>query len=571
MTLGETMNLISFEILKGHRYRGLFPWNGFSRIEFKQKCFAIIDSAEQACREAGGNEEDCYEAKKQAMRALAESSLFFFCIVVLEMSFVDNDFCFRLCMDVQENKWNRLWVIAREHFKTTIITEASTLWELSKDPELTYLINSYNIMFSTTCVDHIRTYCETCTLLHELWPEIFWKDPARGYEDNEDGTRTTWTWTKSKIELRRKNHPKEMTIEAGAIEGAGQTGGHFARIIYDDAETPKTVETAQSIEKAYNKIMLAVNTGKTTDLNICFVGTFYARDDMYVKMIRNKVVIEAVIQPCCEKDGTPICYPVEILEKKIAMMGPDAAYTQMFCDPSVTSAASFDPKWIKRWIPKIEPGQNTYIFVDPAGSKQKSTNDNTVMIVVSIDGMGNMLLHDMVRDKLTQMQKFQYLSTFYAKYRPIQTFYEEESMQADIAMMENFMSTYNMRFPITPFSMKKFGKKEHRISKLVTPFSRGRIYLPENAYHTNYLGKDEDMIASFVAEEYMGFPIIQHDDALDILATAYIYLEAGYISSPLVSIPSPYERDHREVFFNPISNRYVEVEEAEYIDCFEGM
>jgi phage terminase large subunit-like protein len=362
-----------------------------------------------------------------------------------------------------------------------------------------------------------------------------------------------------------------MSIEAGAIEGAGQTGGHFARIIYDDAETPKTVETAQSIEKAYNKIMLAINTGKTTDLNICFVGTFYARDDMYVKMIRNKVVIEAVIQPCCEKDGTPICYPVEILEKKITMMGPDAAYTQMFCDPSVTSSASFDPKWIKRWTPKLSQGQNMYIFVDPAGSKQKKTNDNTVIIAFGVDGLGNMMVHDMIRDKLTAMQKFQYLASFYDRYRPLQVFYEEESMQADIALMENFMDQFNMRFSITPFSMKKFGKKEHRISKLGTPFSRGKIYLPESAWHTNYLGKEEDMIASFISEEYMGFPVIQHDDALDILATGYIYLEAGYISAPLRSISSPFENDFGQVFFNPINNRYMPVEEASYTDCFEGM
>ena len=61
MTLTETMNLISFEILKGHNYRGLLPWNGTSREQFKQACYAIIDQAEQTCREAGGNDEDCFE------------------------------------------------------------------------------------------------------------------------------------------------------------------------------------------------------------------------------------------------------------------------------------------------------------------------------------------------------------------------------------------------------------------------------------------------------------------------------------------------------------------------------
>lgn len=566
MTLAETMNLISFEILRGYRYRGLMPWNGIPRLEFKKRCWDIIDQAEQTCREAGGSEEDVYAVRKAAMRQIAESNLYFFCVIILEATFADNDYVYRLCMDVQNSKWNRLWVIAREHFKTTVITEMSTLWELAKNPELTYLINSYNIEFSTTCVDHIRTYCEKCKLLHELWPEVFWKDPARGYEDNEDGTRTIWTWTKSKIELKRKNHPKEMTIEAGAIEGAGQTGGHFSRIIYDDAETPKTVETAASIEKAYNKIALAVNTGKTGDLALCFVGTFYARDDLYVKMIRNGMVDEAIIQPCCEKDGTPICYDADVLESKIAKMGPDAAYTQMFCDPSVTSQASFDAHWIKRWKADYWQDLNVYMFVDPAGSKQKKTNDNTVMIVVGIDTNGNIMLLHMVRDKLTQEQKFQNLVRLYQKYRPLETYYEQESMQSDIALMENYMDQYRFRFSISPFSMKKYGAKEHRISKLTTPFRRGKIYLPYECWGVNYLGKDEDFINSFITQEYMGFPIIQHDDALDILATAYIYLENGNIQAPLEAIGTTGTED---ALYDPVSHRLMIAEVGQEIDSFE--
>lgn len=568
MNLKETMSMISFEILRGQNYRGLNKWNGMTREDFKKRCFEIISAAEKECLDNGGSEDDAYECKKMAMRQLAENSLFFFGIVILEATFADNDFVYRLCMDVQNNKWDRLWVIAREHFKTTFITEISTLWELCKDPELTFLINSYNIEFSTTCVDHIRTYCEKCKLLHELWPEVFWKDPARGYEDNPDGTRTIWTWTKSKIELRRKNHPKEMTIEAGAIEGAGQTGGHFSRIIYDDAETPKTVETAASIDKAYNKIMLAVNTGKTSDLKICFVGTFYARDDMYVKMIRNHVVSEAVIQPCCESDGTPICYTEEELVKKIEKMGPDASYTQMFCDPSVSSQASFDASWIKYWKADYWDDLNVYTFVDPAGAKQKKTNDNTVILTVGYDSSGNIMVLDMIRDKLTQEQKFQRLVSVYQRYRPIDVFYEQESMQSDIAMMQNYMEMFRIRFPVSPYSMKSYGKKEHRISKLITPFSRGKVYLPRSCWGTNYLGKEEDFISSFISEEYMGFPIIQHDDALDVMATAYIYLEAGMVQTPLVSIVDKLDN---ELMLNPLINRFLEMPDTDYIDSFEGL
>ena len=141
-------------------------------------------------------------------------------------------------------------------------------------------------------------------------------------------------------------------------------------------------------------------------------------------------------------------------------------------------------------------------------------------------------------------------------------------MQSDIAMMQNYMEMFRIRFPVSPYSMKSYGKKEHRISKLITPFSRGKVYLPRSCWGTNYLGKEEDFISSFISEEYMGFPIIQHDDALDVMATAYIYLEAGMVQTPLVSIVDKLDN---ELMLNPLINRFLEMPDTDYIDSFEGL
>lgn len=502
-----------------------------SRVDFLKTCNNLISQYMDDAEKLGYSKD---LASKKILRKLGEEYLFFFCVVILGLDYVNNDYGYRLCFDVQAHKWNRMWIIAREHFKSTIITCASTLWETTKDPNLTYCIYSYKQDTASNFLCQIKNWVEKNDLLRSIWDDVFWSEPAKLYEIKEDGTKINWTWNTNKIEFKRTRNSKEKTIEAGSINGSSTTGGHFHRQIFDDIETQDNVVTPQAIDSLYNSISLAFNTGQTANLDVCFVGTFYAKADAYTRMVKNHVVEEAVIQPCYDTDGNSIFYSAEVLDKKRKKMTVDAWATQMLCDPSMSAQATFNESWLQYWSP--EPNKinnlNTYMFVDPSSSKPSKKHDYSCFLVVGINSLENIMVLDLVRDKLTFEKKFSTLCSLYKKWHPVQTFYEEVGMQDDIGSLQREMDRTNLFIPVSSYSPTHMGNKASRIEKVHYTFSNKRIWLPEYSYHTNWLGKNEDMIATFIREEYYGYPNITNDDALDILSTVCIFLSQGKLLIP---------------------------------------
>lgn len=558
----EYFKSVSYAILQGCKYRGLEPVTGPSRTEFKQLCFQAIEDSVREFKTPQEKE----EARFTAIKAIAEKSLFFFAIFCLKLDWVDNDFGYRLCNDVQKNKWGSFYCIAREHYKSLLITRASTLWELLKDPNMTVLIFSYNEGFAKGLMALIRTWCEENELIRTLWSDVLWDNPYKAKVVTEDGKTRPVVWTQTALEFQRTRKSTEKSIEVGGMDGNMHTGGHFSHLIFDDAETPETVVTDDSISKCYEKIKMATNVGQTKSLKMCFVGTFYGKNDVYVRLIKDNFFKgSVVIQPCYDWDtGELLLYTPEQNQQKLELMGLDHYLTQMLCDPSLSQSSSFKPEWWRTWKAENLSNLNIYIAVDPAGNKQNKGNDNSVMLVFGIDQFANLMIIDIVRDKLTSETKFRALADLYGKYRPIGVYYEQESMQSDIDLINTKMEIMNIRFPIIPFNMKKWGSKKQRMDMLTTPLSNGQIWFCEEAWHYNYKGEKENMIESFRVQEYYGYPLIQHDDGIDCLASAYIMLLKSILVVP--NRQNLFKRNSLLGLKNAIDVPFEEVE-----DSFEGL
>lgn len=546
MNFKEIMKQINFEILQGANWRFLAPSPSVTRAEFLAKCESFIANTEASFTDL----EERRLAKMGAIKALAEQSFFFFAVFVLGLDFANTDYCYRLANDIQTQKWNKIWIIAREHFKTTFITQASSLWELLGDQNRTTLIVSYKDTKAQEIMGQIKQWCENCQLLPELWPDIFYKNPAKGYDYLEDGTKITWTWNSTSICVKQTTQQKQNTFEIGGIEGSAKTGGHFGYIIFDDAETPKTVQTKDSMEKAYATIINYFNVGQISNSNTCFIGTFYARDDIYTRLIKKGIMENgAVIQPCCEKDGTPICYSAEDLENRIKKLRETGnEFTQMFCDPSVNLNISFDKNWLVMHDEIDLKGKNVYMIVDPSGYKQLSTGDNTSILIVGIDTFGSIWVKEMPADKMSQEMKFTIIISLFQRYRPTQIFYEEVSMQADIPYLQHRANTeLHAHLPITPFNMKRYGSKENKILRLRGAMMEGKIHIPTEYIMTDYQGSLIDVVRYFVQEELLAFPTGEHDDILDNLANTYLLLIEDKLIKPEIQINNR---------FGIVDNRY---------------
>lgn len=545
------MNSSTKQYFEGYNVRGLEPLGSLSRLEFLEECRNILTKAVNEALVENGNPIKGSPEYKLIVRqytlsvykALSLVSTFFLFVVVLENRWANNDYTYRLCLDVDRNKWVRrdkketghtLWVIAREHLKSTIITCASTLRELLEDSNRTFCIFSYNEDTAKAFLGTIKKWITDCEILREMFPDVLWANPERQYEDDpETGIRVKWKWTQNEIQLKRTINCKEASVAASGISGGAMTGYHYSHLIFDDAETSDMVLTSEFVEQCVNSISNTFNCGQTANLNICFVGTFYAREDIYCRLIKKEIIGRTVLQPCYDEDNKSVYYSEEDLEGKRKAMTPTVWATQMLCDPSMSSNNSFNPDWILRWNPsalKDNKGLvNIYTFVDPAGTKTNKS-DNTAIVTIGFDAGGTMLVIDMVRDKLSLDEKFRELQRIKRMYNPITFFYERVGMQADIAYLRKCMEEINFFFPIVEVIPK--GSKNSRIDSILVEFKNGNVRLPYHCYHTNWQGVEEDMCQSFINDEFLAYPTAVHDDMLDALAQA-----ADLNNSKIIQLP----------------------------------
>ena len=551
------MAQVKHDFWEGCDVRQLLPLEELTncdRLSFWAICNTQMKETMESAEKLGIDPD---HARIRWIRKMSDKNLFYYCVIILGMDFINHDFGYRLCWDVQKNKWEKLWVIAREHYKSTIITCASTLWEICKDPNRTYCIYSYKQDMAKVFLGQIKQWIKDRQILRLIWPDVFWADPERGYEDNPDGTRTTWTWNSAAIEVKRSKKQKEMTIETGGIQGSSKTGGHFSHQIFDDCETPNNVQTPEAIETLYNAISMAMNTGQTENLNTCFIGTFYAKADAYTRMIKDHLVDQAIIQSCYDEKGNSICYSAEALEKKRKKIGSISGWaTQMLCDPSLSAQNTFNEEWIQYWSANNRANLNIYTFVDPSSGKTSKKHDFTVMWTVGFNSLGQMMILDLRRDKMNFKQKWESLIDIKKTYNPLMFYYEEVGMQSDIESLQREMDLNNVFFPITKYSPIGKGDKASRIEKVVFKVSQHEVWFPEFCYHPNFQGEIVDMMGEFIREEIYGYPNTPHDDGLDCLSQAVLMLNEKQIVLPdtafgmdsLDSKKDEYEEDDYDPF-----------------------
>ena len=453
-------------------------------------------------------------AIKDFMRIMALDNLFFLAVYILDMHYLDNDFAYTLCNEVQIQKYGRLWVIAREHFKSTVITVASTIQELLRNPEERMCIYSYKADAAQIFLGQIKGEFEQNPKLKEYFDDIIWEDPTKGYEKDEDGNRIPITWTSTGITLKRKSRSKECSLECSSILSQ-KTGYHFTKLIYDDVMTPESVKTKESIQLVRNAWQMSLNTGVAQNLQYSVIGTYYHYAELYAWITKNDVA-QLIKQSAVEDDGvTPVLLTREALKLKKRAMGSAVFASQMLCDPLQASTQNFKQEWIRRWSCQILEGLNIYILIDPAG-KVGRKRDYCVYWVIGLDASDNYYIIDVVRDKMNLTKRSMTLFQLQRRYKPKAIFYEQVGLQSDVEHIQSEMERINYRFGIIP--VNQWVEKGLRIESLIPILEAQRFYFPEKCVHKNWESMDEDMLASFFMDEYDTYPFCAHDDALDSLS-----------------------------------------------------
>jgi phage terminase large subunit-like protein len=422
------------------------------------------------------------------------------------------------CKEVQAAPDGYLDLWARDHYKSTIITYAKTIQDIlashGDDPlpewqglEPTFGIFSHTRPIAKGFLRQIKREFETNKLLMELFPEILWDNP------HKDAPK--WSEDDGLI-LKRKNNPKESTIEAwGLVEGQ-PTGKHFNVLLYDDVVTQGSVNTPEMMAKTLQAWEMSINLG-SRNVRRRHIGTRYHFNDAYREIMARGAAKERIYPGTI--DGRPEGEPVFKSREQIAelrqIMGPYTFSTQILQNPLADETQGFKKDWLRWHGGSDGDGQNIYIIVDPASEKKK-TSDFTSFWVIGLGADENYYILDAVRDRLNLEQRGDVLFQLHRKWRPQNVGYEKYGMQADI---EHFK--YRMRKSNYHFGIQELGghvAKNDRIKALIPLFAAGRMYFPDSLFKTDYQGKLDDLIDIFINQEYLAFPVPVHDDMLDCLA-----------------------------------------------------
>jgi predicted phage terminase large subunit-like protein len=210
--------------------------------------------------------------------------------------------------------------------------------------------------------------------------------------------------------------------------------------------------------------------------------------------------------------GEGFVYNIQTETGNYIANGYVSANCQYLLNPVADELQEFKPAWVKYWsrLPKV----NKYILVDPASRKGKK-NDYTTMVVIGVDAFRNYYLIDMVRKRLNLKERWsEFRDLVLAHPTVLKIGYERSGMQADNEYFEEKKKSEGINFRVE--DIVNSITKEIRIRQLIPPFSDGKFYLPHAIMQDG-----ENLVQTFLNEEFFMFPYAPHDDILDVLSMIF--------------------------------------------------
>ena len=487
--------LFSFEPKKGVKYR-----YDYTRIAADLNALAA-ERSPAAEREAVSILRDC-----------ASQDLFFLCYFFLRLDFMNNDFHVPRIYEVQDDHADTLDLWPREYGKSTIITKATTIFDIIKDKERTHCIFSFNRAIAKGFLRDIKTELETNELLKKVFPADGGDEWFNIFYEKPDRQSVKWSEDDG-IVVKRRSIRREATLEAWGLTDGQPTSKHFDDIIYDDCVTQDTVNTPEYIEKTERGYRMSLNLGRRGGTKR-LIGTIYNFGDLYSKQ-KKAGLLKVREYPAEDEFGNPVYLTREELNKKRAEMGVYVYNSQMLMRPVADESKKFKLEWLSYF--EKQPRGNYYIICDPAGSKEKRS-DYSVFWVMCVDSMMNRYFVDCIRDKMNLGEKWRALRGLVEKWKPLNVGYEKYGMQNDIEYFQEKMMMESFFFKLTALRGGSGGRVKGRVDVLMPMFEDRKIHLPKYMPFRQNDGKVVDIIQSFISEEYLEFPHCTHDDMIDCMA-----------------------------------------------------
>lgn len=411
----------------------------------------------------------------------------------------------------------RLWLWSRGFFKTSLITEAHTVWLIVNNPNIRVLITSYTIEVAKTMIKNIKEHFMTNQDFRYFFREYCPKQ-------NKDGKIEFGTTEKFTIP-NRSRVLKEPTVMCAGV-GTNLTGLHFDYIKPDDLVNKDSCTNDTQIQSSkdyFSSLRQLFDNPSIPRFDV--VGTIYHFNDLHSDLRKNIEYDKSVV-PVHDENGV-FLFPERIDEKgfdKIvndASMNPYDIQSQYLLNPINPKEAKFRSEWWNTYH-LLPEGCSEYICVDPA-STQKKKSDYTVIERWGIDYSGKHYFIEGIRDKVNSYQRIDKLFEIAKRCKSLR-FVKYEVLggrHGDLEVIKERQIKEQFFFLVKETKSTNASKRDRIEQRLVPPFNSGTIHFPTNSfYKSEYDGKVHDFISEYKLE-FLQFPFSEHDDILDCHAQMF--------------------------------------------------
>ena len=246
------------------------------------------------------------------VRDLCRRSLYDFLIVCLGRTYLQGSLHRRVCEFIQSDVNEALLLLARDHCKSTIVSQGLPLHILIQEPETNcYFPGEWGceqrvlVLGSGDDVvaDHIgsvRQELESNETLRFLFPEICWPDPRKPGV-MEDGSIIKAEWNDNNLTVPRKGTWPNPSIGAKSV-GGSLAGWRPTFLVFDDVIGEREANSPSHMRKAIRGYTTAdALLGRAAKTRT--IGTPWTLDDLYASMREDPAVAKLEIPAIVMPDG----------------------------------------------------------------------------------------------------------------------------------------------------------------------------------------------------------------------------------------------------------------------------
>lgn len=449
-----------------------------------------------------------------------------------------------LCERWQKRRTQRftLWLLPRSHLKTSVETEAGTLWELTcvNHDERHLLINA-KLDNAVDMLANIRACVESNDIYRWLFPEMCPDLAPKSIQ-----ARCKWLTHRLDFPCSRYAGRREGNIEVMSV-GASLVSKHYDKLHFDDPVNDDNTTTKEYRDRVDRWYKNALQLRHDANSRVEIIGTRWHFDDLYSRRYKEEMARRKRQREVGEKVRPRYwIYHRQVVEK---------------VDIGGETIAGYDdvqPIWPERFtkeaIEEIREENGSYIFscqymnnplpeedavfkysdielVDEYDIPEEVVNfiacdiaveevelgDWWVITVGSFDSLGRMYVREIIRDKLLTSSFLAHVAALTKKWKPSKVSVETTAFQKTLNKTYRSWSTKEgINIPWVEVERGRSSKRK-RILSLQPRVERGDFCVEEGIRNLDWL-----------IDEMTTYPRSTHDDILDTLAD----LEMLFFNAP---------------------------------------